>query len=147
MYSVATLGLNPKNLVRDGLSSSLRSAITFLNGTDPKTLGIKADDYFDAFFEMCQNMDSLFTSSGYYNQLNLIHRMANMSYREIADQLKTNKFALGNLDSNFFFITSTSSDYIHRMALLKAYLKKLGADKAYIMVNGELKYDMSKDDR
>lgn len=147
MYSITTLGLNPKNLIRDGLSSSLRSAITILNGKDPKTLGIKADDYFDAFFEMCQNMDSVFTSRGYYNQLNLIHRMANMSYREIADQLKTNKFALGNLDSNFFFITSTSSDYIHRMALLKAYLKKLGADEAYVMINGELKYDMSKDKR
>lgn len=148
-YSVTTLGLNPKALVRDSLSSDLRSAITFLGGNDPKTMGISSNDYFDAYFEMCvHNLDSLFTSSGYDNQLNLIHRMANMSYREIKEQLKTNKFAMGNLESNFLFITSTSSDYVHRMALLKAYLKKLGADEAYVAnEDGILKYDMSKDRR
>lgn len=146
-YSMTTLGLNPKNLVRDSLSNDLRTAVTLLNGKDPKSLGISYEDYFDAYWEMGQNMDSVFTSAGYYNQINLLHRVANMSYREIQDQLKVNKFALGNLERNFLFITSTSSDYWHRMALFIAYMKKLGADKAYIMKDGILEYDMSKDVR
>jgi hypothetical protein len=92
-------------------------------------------------------MDSVFTSSGYYNQINLLHRVANMSYREIKSQVKTNKFAVLNLESDFLFITSTGSDYIHRMALVLAYIKKLGADNAYVMKDGILTYDMAKDTR
>lgn len=146
-YSISTLGLNPKNLVRDGVSNKLRTASTLLNGRDPKSLGISSEDYFKAYGEMCLHMDSVFTSSGYYNQINLLHRVANMSYREIKSQVKTNKFAVLNLESDFLFITSTGSDYIHRMALVLAYIKKLGADNAYVMKDGILTYDMAKDTR
>ena len=65
MFSVTTLGLNPKALTRDSISSSLRSAITFLNGKDGRSLGISADSYFDAFTTIAHNMDSIFTSHGY----------------------------------------------------------------------------------
>lgn len=148
MFSVTTLGLNPKALTRDSISSSLRSAITFLNGKDGRSLGISADSYFDAFTTIAHNMDSIFTSHGYWNQLNLIHRVANMSYREIADQLKTHKFAAGNIDSSFFFLTTTAPDYVHRMAVLKAYLDKIGATNAYVMDDdGVVRYHMEKDAR
>ena len=148
MFSVTTLGLNPKALTRDTISSSLRSAISFLNGKDGRSLGISAESYFDAFATIAHNMDSIFTSHGYWNQLNLIHRVANMSYREIADQLKTHKFAAGNIDSSFFFLTTTAPDYVHRMAVLKAYLDKIGATDAYVMDDdGVVRYHMEKDAR
>lgn len=148
LFSVTTLGLNPKALTRDTISSSLRSAISFLNGKDGKSLGISADEYFEAFWVMSQNMDSIFKSHGYWNQLNLIHQISNMSYREIAEQLKTNKYALGNVDSSFFFLTTTAPDYLHRMSVLKAYLDKIGASDAYVAdENGMIHYDMTKDKR
>lgn len=71
-----------------------------------------------------------------------------MSYREIADQLKTNKFAIGNVNSGFFFLTTTAPDYVHRMAVLKAYLDKIGATNAYVIDDdGVVRYHMNKDDR
>ena len=71
-----------------------------------------------------------------------------MSYREIADQLKTHKFAAGNIDSSFFFLTTTAPDYVHRMAVLKAYLDKIGAADAYVMDDdGVVRYHMDKDAR
>ena len=161
-FSTLTLGLDIGNMVRDTFSSNLRTATVLLNGGSD-VLGISSGDFFKAYEEMCQNSGSLFTSHGFYNQMNLIHRMANMSYREVKDQLKTNKFSIGNLDSGFIFMTSTSSDYIHRMALLKAYLqnfkvKQHKGDKvvevtyniepAYTLdANGNLTYDMKKDPR
>ena len=147
IFSTMTLGLNPKALVRDTLSSNLRTASVLLKGGQD-TLGIDSETFFDCYFEMIKDGNSIFTSSGFNNQLNLLHRMANMSYREIASQMKTNKFSMANLDSQFLFMTTTSSDYLHRMGLLKAYLRSLGAENAYVMNdNGQVVYDMSKDDR
>lgn len=146
-FSVFTLGLNSKNFVRDITSSNLRTAVSLLNGSD-KSMGIKSSEFFTAYNYILKNGDAIFTSSGRLNQLNLLHRMANMSYREIAGQLKTNKFAVKNIDSSFLFITSTGSDFLHRMALLTAYLKKLGAFDAYVEnKDGVVEYNMELDDR
>lgn len=161
-FSTLTLGLDVGNMVRDTFSSNLRTATVLLNGGSD-VLGISSGDFFEAYAEMCRNSGSLFTSHGFYNQMNLVHRMANMSYREVKDQLKTNKFSMGNLDSGFIFMTSTSSDYIHRMALLKAYLQKFkvkhhkgdkfvevtyNVEQAYVLDDkGNLVYNMKKDPR
>ena len=71
-----------------------------------------------------------------------------MSYREIADQLKANKYAISNLGSDFLFLTTIAPDYVHRMAVLKAYLDKIGASEAYVTdEKGMIHYDMTKDAR
>lgn len=146
-FSVFTLGLNSKNLVRDLTSSHFRTAINLLDGRQD-FLGLRYADYIESFRYIVKNGDAIFTSHGRLNQLNLIHRMANMSYREIAGQLKKNKFALKNADQTFLFLTSTGSDFLHRMAFLTTYLKKIGAYDAYVEdENGIVTYDMTKDER
>jgi hypothetical protein len=73
--------------------------------------------------------------------------MANMDLNTIVDKLKSNRFGICAGISKWLFWTATYGDFVNRMVLLIAEMKKNGIWDAHKMVNGELVYDMSKDKR
>ena len=80
-------------------------------------------------------------------QLNAIYGTANFSYNQMAENSTVQQWGLKNLRTSDLFFTATWPDFIHRNAIVIAYLKTTGAYDAYSMEDGVLKYDMSKDKR
>ena len=81
-----------------------------------------------------------------YSQLNMVTGMTGVAARQLADKQKQMRRNTVDLDGGYF--TTTWPDYIHRNAILHAYLKTIGAFDAYDLdENGLLKYDMEKDKR
>lgn len=81
-----------------------------------------------------------------YSQLNMVTGMTGVAARQLADKQKQMRRNAVDLDGGYF--TTTWPDYIHRNAILHAYLKAIGAFDAYSLdENGLLKYDMEKDNR
>jgi hypothetical protein len=70
-----------------------------------------------------------------------------MDVNTIVEKFKTNRFGLmGNLSTHLFW-TSTAGDFVNRMVLLIAEMKKTGVFEAHSVKDGKLVYDMSKDKR
>lgn len=81
-----------------------------------------------------------------YSQLNMVTGMTGVAARQLADKQKQMRRNAVDLDGGYF--TTTWPDYIHRNAILHAYLKAIDAFDAYSLdENGLLKYDMEKDNR
>jgi hypothetical protein len=62
--------------------------------------------------------------------------MANMDLNTIVNKLKTNRFGLGAGLSKWAFWFATYGDFVNRMVLLIAEMKKNGSWDAHKMVDG-----------
>ena len=154
LTSKLTLGLSAKAFTRETISSFVRTGFAaaikdpkFIGTDDEFSDGFDIETYIDALFYNLTHIKEAFTSDSKDMQLNTMFRAANMSYHEIANNLQTGKYGLKNITGDFWFLTSTTPDFLHRIAVLKATLQKIGAYDAYIMEDGVLKYDWTKDKR
>lgn len=104
---------------------------------------IKPSDYADALGIVISSTLSSEKIMLKVSKLNSLYGMANVSQAQLAKYSKTPRL---QFDEGYF--TTTWPDFFHRNAVLIAYLKKMGAWDAYdINDEGELVYDMSKDNR
>lgn len=79
--------------------------------------------------------------------LNESYRIANSDLNQIADKKKYDRFGVNFLSDNMYWF-STAPDYINRMSIFLAKMKKDGCYDAHVMnSSGELVYDPSKDKR
>lgn len=145
--SKVTLGLSPRAFVREVASSTIRATwqLALKNPTFAPECDL--DDYLANMAYAQAHIKDYFTVDAKDSMLNVRFRAANVSFKELQHNLQSNKYGIKNITDDFWFLTSTLPDFIHRMAFLKGTLQKLGAYDAYIMVNGDLVYDMSKDKR
>lgn len=80
-------------------------------------------------------------------QLNAIFGTANFSYDQLAKNHTVQQWGLKNFQISDLFFTATWPDFLHRNAIVIAYLKGIGAYQAYSLKDGILTYDMKKDPR
>lgn len=146
LKSVAFVRENLGNIIRAGFQAAVKDP-RFVGTEHPYSDGFEVEEYLSCLLDMMEHWKEGFTSDSKDMQLNTMFRMANMSYREISKNLQTGKYGLKNITDDFWFITSTTPDFLHRVAILKATLKHIGAYDAYIMEDGILKYDWTKDKR
>lgn len=107
---------------------------------------IKASDYSEMLGKLISDSISDKKIMRFNSQLNMIYGMTGVSARQLAEVQKKNRVDGVNWESGYW--TTTWPDFIHRNAILQAYLKTIGALNAYSLdSNEELKYDMSKDTR
>lgn len=143
--SVSALALNSVALTREMLTSSLRTS--FNKSIDPLMKGQFTEKEYcesmlDIVFNSAKNTDVL----SFYSQMNFAYGLANVSQEQLAEASKTGRFNFNNWTSDLLFMTSTSPDFVHRNAILCAYLKHRGSYEAYSLnEDKELVYDMSKD--
>lgn len=151
--SFITLGANFRALTRETITGIERGFVRFkispeFNGNDDERLTlIKVSDYKDALNELMANAYKNTDVMSFHMQLNQLFGTANFSYNQMAEASKIMQVAVKDFQLSDLYFTSTWPDFIHRNAIVIAYLKGVGAYKAYTLVDGILQYDMQKDDR
>lgn len=144
--SVTTLGVSLKAFSREMITGIERGFVrTSLNPELKSKISVPA--YKEALWEVVSNCYKNADVMSWHMQLNAIYGTANFSYNQIAENSTIQQWGLKNLNTSDLFFTATWPDFIHRNAIVIAYLKTIGAYDAYSMEDGILKYDMSKDKR
>lgn len=152
------IGYRPTILIKElsvGFLRNLSLATTNIIKSDKSfTLKEIKDAYLTIFGHIGTKGGDLVTSNNkdiaeftLVNALNNQYGMANMDLNTIVNKLKTNRFGLGAGLSKWAFWFATYGDFVNRMVLLIAEMKKNGSWDAHKMVDGQLVYDMSKDKR
>jgi len=108
---------------------------------------IKVSDYTDALAEIVESCYKNSDVMSWHRQLNAIYQTANFSYDQMARNSTITNLGIKNFEASDLFFTATWPDFLHRNAIIIAYLKGIGAYEAYSMVDGILTYDMKKDKR
>ena len=144
--SVITLGASMKAFVRETTTGVYRAYERLGLRPDLQRI-IKLSDYTEALAEIIENCYKNSDVLSWHMQLNAIFGTANFSYDQMPKNSTIQQWGLKNLDSSDLFFTATWPDFIHRNAIVIAYLKGIGAYEAYSLENGILKYDMKKDKR
>ena len=144
--SVTTLGVSLKAFTRETVTGIERAfARVSLNPELKAKISLPA--YREALWEVMSNCYKNTDVMSWHMQLNAIYGTANFSYNQMAENSTIQQWGLKNLDASDLFFTATWPDFIHRNAIVIAYMKTTGAYDAYSMEDGVLKYDMQKDKR
>ena len=143
--SIATLALNTVSFFRENLSSALRTSISLVN--DKFMAGkFNADDYLEQMVKIIYEGKDNSDVCSMYMQMNLKFGLANVSSEQLAKASKSNFLNPSNWEQELLFETTTMPDFIHRNALLWAFLKKRGSAYAYVKdEDGVVRYYMNKD--
>lgn len=141
-----TLGANLRALARETITGIERGWLRF--AFKPEYEGvINKKDYMDALNELIANCYKNGDVMTFHMQLNALYGTANFSYDQMADSQKIMQNTLKDTDLNDLYFTSTWPDFIHRNAMVIAYLKGIGAYEAHYLKDGKIYYDMKKDKR
>jgi len=142
--SKVTLGLNTVSFAREMISSTLRTSVSLVN--DKYMSGqFTAKDYLDAMEDVILHAHENIDVRSKYMQSNVKFGLANVSMEQLAKASKSNFLNPANWEEDLLFENTTMPDFVHRNALLWAFLKKRGSADAYEMVDGVLTYKMEKD--
>lgn len=144
--SVITIGASLKGLTRETITGIMRG-YELLNLRPDLKRRIKVEDYTSAINEIIAHCHDNADVMSLHMQLNAIYGTANFSYGQLAKNSTITKLGYKNFELSDLFFTATWPDFLHRNAIVIAYLKGIGAWDAYKMENGILKYDMKKDNR
>ena len=145
-FSKLQLGFNFRSFFREifqgtwmGLS---RSGIEQLPGINSKT-------YVDGAIHVVTQAHKNFSNVSLLQQLNSQYGMANYSINQIARQRRKNWYGIRNFRSDTLFLTSSSPDFQHRMAILVAKMMGDGCWSAHKLneKTGLLEYDWENDER
>lgn len=144
-FTTLTLGLNFTSFFRELLAGTYtgfsRSGVELIEGIDAKT-------YVKGASHVIKDAYKNFSGVSLMNQLNQQYGMANMSLSSIANQRRTNWFAIRNWGKDTMFLTSSSPDFQHRMSILVAKMMGDGSWEAHSLdADGFLKYNWKKDKR
>lgn len=146
LTSFVTLGVNFRAFTRETITGMERALVKIKEHPELKKL-IDINTYKDAVEDIIKNCYKNTDVMSWHMQLNAIYGTANFSYDQMAEASKVNQYGLRNLQISDFYFTATWPDFIHRNAIVIAYLKKIGAYDAYSLKDGVLTYDMDKDKR
>ena len=153
------LGWNTRALFREGLTGIKKHFNRFISGLDKQERYgrphfIDEDAFAEAYMDVMGRMASKngeysnFSIFSFYHQLNSIYGMVNFSYEEMADASKRNQWTVFGFLNDKSMSTATAPDFLHRMAILGGHLRTIGAwDAYYLDKDGNLQYDMTKDER
>lgn len=147
LTSFTTLGANFRGFTRETLTGIEKA---FFDVTlHPKLKQYIGDTkyYVEALTEIIRDCYKNTDVLSWHMQLNAIYGTANFSYDQMAEASKVNQYGIKNLAASDLYFTTTWPDFIHRNAIVIAYLKRIGAYEAYSLVDGILTYDMDKDPR
>lgn len=144
-FSTLTLGLSVRSFLREILQGTWiglsRSGVEVIDGVNMKT-------YIKGATHVIQEAHKNITNVSLLQQLNALYGMANYSLNNIPYMRKSNFLGIRNWSSDTLFLTASSPDFQHRMAILVAKMMGDGCWEAHSLdENGNLKYDMSKDER
>ena len=144
-FSMMTLGLNFGSMFRELLQGTFvgltRSGVKMIDGLDAK-------HYIQGAEHVIKEAHKNFSSVSLLQQLNAQYGMANMSLSNLAKQRSVNWFSIRNWNTDTLFLTSSSPDFQHRMAILVGKMMQDGSWEAHSLdENGVLKYDWKKDKR
>lgn len=145
-FSVMTLGLSSKAFARE----MLQGFWTGLSRAGVQQMpGITLDTYTKAFMTILQDAPKNKDLANKFPQLNEIYGMANYSLNDIADQQRINWYGIRNWTEQTLYITSSSPDFQHRLAILVAKMMGDGCYEASMEMgpDGKLKYNFKKDKR
>lgn len=80
------------------------------------------------------------------DSINATYRIANYDLNQVVDKKKVDRGALNFLSDKLYWF-STAPDYVNRMSLFVAKMKKDGCYDAHTLEDGKLKYNPFKDER
>lgn len=145
IFAKMSLGLNSKSFVRELLQGTYLG----LNRAGVKMIeGVTLESYTNAFLHVLHDVPKNYGSVSLLQQLNAAYSMVNYSVSEIAGKMRNNTLGIRNWSEETLFLTSSSPDFQHRMAMLVAKMMGDGCFDAYSLdENGILKYDPEKDKR
>ena len=118
----------------------------FLRSATKFQTDIKAKSLKDAYQYVIVNGRSNAMNINLLSKLNIRYRLSNTDLARIKERLKTGRNGMYNWD-NWAYSTLRSPDFLNRMTLFVARCMQDGVWEAYSMENGELKYDVNKDQR
>ena len=146
IVSLATLGANFKAFTRENLTDIYRAfeLVKFHPQLKDK---IDLKYYKEALYEVIRDCYKNNNVMSFHMQLNQIFGTAGFSYDQMAEASTISQLAIKDLDASDLFFTATWPDFIHRNAMVIAYLKSIGAYDAYQLKDGILTYDMDLDPR
>ena len=144
-FSTLTLGLSVRSFLREILQGTWiglsRSGVEVIDGVNMKT-------YIKGATHVIQEAHKNITNVSLLQQMNALYGMANYSLNNIPYMRKSNFLGIRNWSTNTLFLTASSPDFQHRMAILVAKMMGDGCWEAHSLdENGNLVYDMSKDER
>lgn len=163
-----TSTMDPTNQKIVAMASGLKQGVTFLNlagnmvsffrdiingfgenflrsATKFQT-DIKAKSLKDAYEYVIVNGRSNAMNINLLSKLNIRYRLSNTDLARIKERLRTGRNGVYNWD-NWAYSTLRSPDFLNRMTLFVARCMQDGVWDAYSMENGELKYDVNRDQR
>lgn len=144
MFTTLTLSLNVRSALRETLSGIYngisRSGVKMYPGINEKY-------YIEGLTYVMQEVPKNFSGISMLQQLNAVYGMANQSLNQLSGY-KVNWGHIKHWGKDTMFLTASSPDFLHRMALLVAKLKSDGCFEAYELdKNGQLIYNFKKDQR
>lgn len=143
-FTTLTLSLNNRSFLRETLSGIYngvsRAGVKMYPGVDEK-------HYIEGLTYVMQECPKNFSGVSLLQQLNAVYGMANQSLNQLQGY-KVNWAHISHWGKDTTFLTASSPDFLHRMAILVAKMKSDGCFDAYSLdENGLLKYDFKKDKR
>ena len=136
----------PLNLVKETIQGQSNNLIKLLAGQYGKA-GASAADYKWAVSYIIGEGKDFINNVTMVEELNHMYRMANMDTHQLAEKMKLSKTGMTQFHSRWLLWASGAPDYINRMSLFLAQMKKDGSIDAHTMVDGILTYDWKKDGR
>lgn len=118
----------------------------FLRSVTKFQTDIKASNLTKAYEYVITNGRSNAMNINLLSKLNIRYRLSNTDLARIKERLRTGRNGVYNWD-NWAYATLRSPDFLNRMTLFVARCMQDGVWEAYSLENGELKYDVNKDQR
>ena len=144
--SLMRLGLQPLNLMREtlvGQWNNLSKIAIKMYGEDSPTL----HHYTTAIKIMTEETPQFIHTVTLVEKLNELYRMANMDTGQLAEKMIISKKGITQFGSRWFLWFMGAPDYMNRMSFMVAKMLKDGSWAAHKMVDGQLIYDWTKDER
>lgn len=143
MVSKAYIAMNPTGAVRDTiggfLSNMVRSATKYKTDVSPSDILWAYQYIIGKGVHSAMDIDLL-------DKFNTKYLISNINLESPQEGYKTNRGGITNI-SNLMYATLKKPDYLNRMVLFIAKLRKDGSLNAYSVENGYLKYNWKLDKR
>jgi len=147
--SIATAGMlafKPAAFIKEmtiGVFKGITLAATQIYGKDQFDLKDLAASY-----KKLMTIDNKFASEfNLIDRLNQFYRFANMDVNSIAKKMQTDRRGVLKGFGRYMYMCNTVPDYYNRLSIFLAKMIHDGSYEAHTLVDGEIMYDATKDQR
>ena len=140
------LAFKPASFVKEmtvGIFKGISLAATKMYGKDQ--FGVT--DLLKAYQKLITIDNKFANEHNLIDKLNHYYRFANMDVNSISKKLQTDRRGLFRGLGRYMYMCNTIPDYYNRLSILLAKMIHDGSYEAHSLINGEFKYDATKDDR